>query len=89
MGPDGTLWLATNAGLVSLSQDRTRWAKYGSEYTEGVIFDDDQTVRVQAGPPYVLRLLKEPQADPEGQKPALPLWGSATEGTPRHPARAP
>ena len=57
VGPDGTIWLSTNAGLVSFSQAERRWVRYGSDFTEGVVLDGPDTVYVQASPPYVLRRL--------------------------------
>lgn len=51
---EGTLWLATNSGLVSFSQKERKWIKYGNEFTEGVVLGNDNRVYVQSSADYVL-----------------------------------
>lgn len=56
---DGALWLATNGGLVRFSEADRQWAKFGNEFTEGVLFTDSGDAQVNAHPKYFLERIRD------------------------------
>lgn len=64
---EGTVWLATNAGLVSFSRTDNRWIKYGNGFTQSIYLMKDG-VYVLSFPAFVLSK-KEPPTSLPNQEP--------------------